>query len=550
MGYAILWLSHLASALLLIAATCALAARCQKPIWRRFWPISISILALLSTAFYGITGAYLIKQNIQPKWLFWYGLSLSIVCIGGSVLVLRYGLKGAASENPLAKSWHRLPLIGTTVVFLLIYCGVINTIDTRMLIRLARIHTESSADLMNLLPAKLPDTLNARTLYEQAAQSLDTKLKDARWLYDIDKPDFDVTANTVTEILNKSQRALQLVRKAVALTEYSLNPGMSNFYLWPIPNYSDHRNFGRLLTLSARRKALNGDLNGALNDLDVMKKMAAHFRHYPFLISFMIGRAIDEERIAGLEYVLAHTDKLPVDSLLFPLRVPPSVLPEFRRSIQVEAQGQLQSFASLASADNPLSGLSTSKTISPSDTVLTSLWRVFMLPSDLKSAYQITKLKSQKALSYKEMQNIFNEINEAFKAGEFGMFTAIATPAYSDYIQRTMQYDAQRSLETLALAVTAYRNNKGEDPVKIDDLVPDYLDRVPPDPFDAEQPLQMKPISGGLDLFSKGPDSTAKLHDQGPIHFYLGAEAYSQFRMKPAAEERREKEEQRKKRKK
>jgi hypothetical protein len=550
MGCSILWLLHLASVFLLIAATCALAAWCRKPIWRRFWPILIAILALLPTASYGVFGAYLIKQNVQPKWLFWYGLSLTIVYIGGSVLILRYGLKGATSEKPVGRSWHRLPLIVATVLFLLIYCIVISAIDTRMLIHLTNIRVEATSDLMNLLPAKLPDTLNAGTLYEQAAQSLGTKLKDTRWLSDSDKPDFDVTSNKVTEILDDSQSTLQLVREAAALTEYSLNPGMSNFYLWPIPNYLNYRNFGRLLTLSARRKALNSDLNGALKELGTMKKMVTHFLQYPVLISFMIGGAVDKERIAGLEYVLTHMDKLSGDSILFPLRVPSSALPEFRQSIQVEAKGQLQGFASIASSGNPLSGGGEPQSTSSLDAVITPLWRIFMLPSDLKSARQIAKLMSQEAVSYREIKSIFNEINENAEAGEFGMFTAIATPAYSNYILRAKQFDTQRNLETLALAVTAYRYNTGKDPVKIDDLVPDYLDRVPPDPFDAEQPLQMKPIKGGLDLFSKGPDSTVKSHDRGPIHFYIGSKAYGEFRIKPAAEESRKRKEKRKKRKK
>jgi len=549
MGYSILWLSHLASVFLLIAATCALAARCRKPTWRRFWPILIAILALLSTASYGVFGAYLIKQNVQPKWLFWYGLSLFIVYIGGSVLILRYGLKGSASENPVGRSWHRLPLIVAVLVFLLIYWIVLSAMDTRMLIRLTNIRIEASADLMNLLPAKLPDTLNARTLYEQAAKSLGTKFKDSRWLSDSDKPDFEVTSNKVSELLDESQSALKLVREAAALREYSLNPGMSNFYLWPLPNYLELRNFGRLLTLSARRKALSCDLNGALKEFDSMKNMAAHFLQYPVLISFMIGGAVDKDRIAGLENVLAHTDKLPVNSILLPVRVPPSVFPEFQRSIQVETQGQLQGFASIVSSGNPLSGGGDPQSTSPLDAVLTPFWRVFMLPSDLKSARQISKLKSKEAAQYKEIQDIFNEISKNAEAGEFGMFTAIATPAYSNYILRAKQFDAQRNLETLALAVTAYRYNTSKDPIKINDLVPDYLDRVPPDPFDTQQPLQMKSIRGGLDLFSKGPDSTTGSQDHGPIHFYVGSEAYGEFRIKPAAEESRKRKEKRKKRK-
>jgi hypothetical protein len=57
----------------------------------------------------------------------------------------------------------------------------------------------------------------------------------------------------------------------------------------------------------------------------------------------------------------------------------------------------------------------------------------------------------------------------------------------------------------------------------------------------------MKPIDGGLDLLSVGPDQTAKLPDSGPIHFYLGREAYEKLRLEPAKEERQKKKKRRKK---
>jgi hypothetical protein len=550
MGYAILWLSHLGFVLFLISAVCALAARCQKSIWRKFWPVLAAILGVLSTAVYGAFGGFFLKQNVQPKWLFWYGLALFLVSLGGSVMILRYSRKKDASGNALARSWHRLPLTVAALVFLLTYCSVINAIDMRMLNRSTRINLSASAALMNLLPAKLPDSLNARLLYEQAARFLGKEFKDARWLTDSDKSDFDVTTHEVVEVLNASQRVLKLVHEAAALPDYGLNSDMSNFYRWPIPKYSNYRDFGRLLTLSAKVKALNGDLNGALEELDTMKKMTSHFSKYPILISFMISRAIDKERMAGLEYVLAHTDALTVDRRLLPIHVPNSVLPEFRRTIQVEAKGLLQGFALLAGSENPLSESGVFQPTISIDTIFAPFWRVYMLPSDLKSAYKISKLMSREAVSYEEIEDIFNKINESAEAGEFGILTAIATPAYLNYVVRARQFDAQRNLEALALAVSAYRSDKGKYPLNIDYLVPKYLDRVPPDPFAAKQLLQMKAVSGGLDLFSKGSEAENKVSDSGPIHFYIGMKAYDQFRVKPAQEESRRIKEKRKKRKK
>lgn len=74
----------------------------------------------------------------------------------------------------------------------------------------------------------------------------------------------------------------------------------------------------------------------------------------------------------------------------------------------------------------------------------------------------------------------------------------------------------------------------GSYPAKLEDLMPVYLDRIPQDPFDSKQTLKMKPVGGGIDLYSIGPGSESQPLDPGAIHLYLGREAYEKFRLKPA----------------
>ncbi len=542
-------MTHLAFVLFLIASICAVASRLAKVRWRRFWQILIALLALFSVASYAVFGAVLISVNVQPKWLFWYGLSLTTVFVAGAFLILKRGLKNAASEEPLARSWPRLKLITTTAVMLFFFFVVLNAMETRVMIQLTQVHSTASANLINLLPAQLPDILNARTLYEQAGQSLHAKKDAYNWLSGSETPDFDVTTAKVTLALADHHDALQLVKKAVELPGYAISPGMSDYYNWPIPNYSRYRNLTRLFFLSARRKALEQNLNGALEDLAVIDKMAGHFRHYPLLISFMIGGAIDRSRVACLEYILAYTDRLTLERIKFPIEVPFSVLPDYWRSMQVEGQGNLQGLASIAGNKNyrAMFEITDPSPVFLFDTITTSLWRVFLLPSDLKGAQRITSLRMKDAKSYGDIQTYAKELNDTYEAGRFGIFTSISLPNYSTYGWRVRQFDARRRLAALALAATAFQNDAGVFPTKLEDLVPNYLDQVPSDPFNPPKPLQVKPVGGGLDLFSIGPDREAQLSDSGPIHFYLGLKAYEELRLKPAKEERQKKKKRRKK---
>ena len=536
MGYGILWLTHLAFALFLVAATCALASHQVKVRWRRFWPILIALLALFSVASYALFGAVLVHLNIQPKWLFWYGLSLTAGFVAGALLILKRGLKDSASEEPLTRSWPRLKLITTTGVMLFFFFVVLNAMETRVMIELAQVYSMASANLINLLPAKLPNLLNARTLYEQAGQSLDAKRGAYDWLSESETPDFDVTAEKVTLALTDNQEAIRLVKKAVELPGYTVDLGMSNFYSWPAPNYSSYRKLARLLVFSARRKALEQNLSGALEDLAVINKMVCHFCHYPLLISFMVGGVIDRDRVDGLEYVLAHTGRSTLKQIEFPVEVSSSVVPDFWRAFQVEGQGSLQELASSASNKNYRAMFSITDPIPVFliDTIITSLWRVFLLPSDFKAAQMIEILRAKDAKSYDDIKEFDRQTNDAFEAGQFGIFTSIAFSNHSTNVLRAKQFDVRCKLAALALAVTAFQNDAGAFPTKLEDLVPNYLDQVPSDPFNPQQPMQMKPVDGGLDLFSIGPTREANFSGSGPIHFYLGRKAYEEFRLKPA----------------
>jgi len=90
-----------------------------------------------------------------------------------------------------------------------------------------------------------------------------------------------------------------------------------------------------------------------------------------------------------------------------------------------------------------------------------------------------------------------------------------------------VESDAIQGLENLALAASDYKASHGEYPARLEELVPVYIKQTPTDPFDGKL-LKMKPVEGGICLFSTGLDSK-----KGPINFYLGRDAYEKYRVKP-----------------
>ena len=122
------------------------------------------------------------------------------------------------------------------------------------------------------------------------------------------------------------------------------------------------------------------------------------------------------------------------------------------------------------------------------------------------------------------------------KKDQGGILTAHILPEMPMYHLRVLRVQALRRLAVLARAAAAYRKARGEFPGNFSQLfpefIPEFIKEPPLDPFDG-QPLKMKKLTDGLDLFSIGAseiDSPYPSEMTGPIHFYLGKKAYGDYR--------------------
>jgi len=173
-------------------------------------------------------------------------------------------------------------------------------------------------------------------------------------------------------------------------------------------------------------------------------------------------------------------------------------------------------------------------------TLQNTFFRVFLCPSDIRSATDISHWLSKEAKSYEALIENLETISDAMESGDVGFLAQIYTPNYSGFVSRAMECDAYRGLCDLALAVTAYRAANGNYPSALEKLVPDYITRIPVDPFDG-LPLKMEPVEGGLKLYSVSRHTKHRdLETKSPIQFYLGREVYKKYRVKPAKEKRLE----------
>jgi hypothetical protein len=86
-------------------------------------------------------------------------------------------------------------------------------------------------------------------------------------------------------------------------------------------------------------------------------------------------------------------------------------------------------------------------------------------------------------------------------------FFAIPVPLFLETHFSHVNNEAQNGLLTVALALQAYRRERGVYPATLAELVPGYLKRIPDDPFAGKGSLQYRRAGKKYLLYSVGPDA-------------------------------------------
>jgi hypothetical protein len=139
-----------------------------------------------------------------------------------------------------------------------------------------------------------------------------------------------------------------------------------------------------------------------------------------------------------------------------------------------------------------------------------SFYRVFMLASDLES-YRV-HMRELQDLSRRPYHEVVSEIyatNNLWRQ-KMGMIASLVTPGMIRCSSFVAKGEAMHRLSRLGLAAEAYRLKHGKLPHALDDLVPEFIPRIPIDPCDGK-PMHLRMEGGDLHIYSVGLD----LQDNG-----------------------------------
>jgi hypothetical protein len=531
MGTAILWLSSLALPLLVVAFIMALTAKIK----RFHIGFILTILSALVPLIAGVGATVFAYKWSAPKlpWLFGYTLSWTLVYFFGAVVILRCGTRLREQESS-ACSWPKGKLAVSFVAALVLCLCILLMLNNTANIKLSVIRSDAVSIALTLQPSQVPDHLNASLVYGKAFEAMG-KMKWPDWMRDVGEPAFDLSKNEIQEFLKEEKEAIALLQRAASMPGYYSE---INYLKGEIPHLISFKDAANLLSLNARLKAEEGEMQVAFENISAIRGMADHLKTIPSIMTSMMSAAIQDAGTRTAENILSRGRDIPSGALEQSIDNAVDLRQAFNEALRME-----EAFMAFTS----VSYLSTNSLDSWCP-VAELLYRALLLYDELVSARKIM-IEANAIVTRPYWESVDDwEAWEQSGEGFRGFITAIAMPSYGRGMEiKILAAEAGGKLTNLALAAYAYKADHGAYPDKIEALTPRYITVIPVDPFSGG-PLKLASVQGGLMLYSVGPDlkDDGGINDyginpenrginQGDIAFVMGS-AFEDRRLKPSKE--------------
>lgn len=306
----------------------------------------------------------------------------------------------------------------------------------------------------------------------------------------------------IVQHLEANKGALELLHEAAAMEDCRYPLDFTEGIDLLMPHFRELRRGARLLALEALHEAHEGRAEKAVESVAAGLALGRSLSREPALVSQLTRVPCNSTAVHSLERALsimplsvAQLDDL--SSALTQSEVPDGML----RGLAAEAAFGRSVFEMLGSGDG--------SAVKIPDAVGVMLRVAGLLDLDQAAYLKITRQ------AIEACEKPLPERVEAVRALDMGK-TVEDLPRYC-LVTRTLlsAYDLVAEVDAedvgrlgaarAALAVERYRLAKGRLPERLDELVPQYLERVPADPFDGE-PLRYSRREKGYVVYSIGPD--------------------------------------------
>ena len=310
--------------------------------------------------------------------------------------------------------------------------------------------------------------------------------------------------NLIKTTLGAFQPSLDEAKKVAKLPEgrfeITYAPNIANTILTPLDTT---RPVAELLAMDAFIEAQDGKSQQAMESTQAIFNIARSIREIPFIISFGVQIEICAQSIRMLERTIALGEPSK-DSLS-----------QFQSLVENEASFPM--FLYIAKANRAVNYAILSALKKDKD-IIKTLQKDLDLKADEATATKLV-LEEPNILSWllkysnslvaianlpiQDQKKIATELT--LKLNEKPNLRKLLTGDPKNMWIYTNRNLASLNCAITGLAMERYRITNGKWPRKLEELVPEYLAKLPTDPFNGE-PLLVGTILGGLVIYSVGPD--------------------------------------------
>ncbi|HOC68335.1 MAG TPA: hypothetical protein PKO23_05965 [Candidatus Hydrogenedentes bacterium] len=311
--------------------------------------------------------------------------------------------------------------------------------------------------------------------------------------------------------LEKYGDLLELLHEAALLPPGGYSLDYSKGFEMELPHLAKTRCAVRLLQAAATYAALVGDVDGAFHALTTAMAIPRPLQQEDLLISFLVRKACSDIALATLAETLGritYTDaQLSHFQRFFASEYDPEALANAfitERVFGFEAFNDPARFmnARINWLEEVLPGASLTVVRTANAFGWFTQDRDYYLDS-------MERLIQAARMPYAEARNAFPDL-EAGGGSVLTSLSDILLPALGRVIEANAAYETRLDQGAVAAAIERYRVAQGAPPDHLEALVPGYLDKVPPDPYD-EQPLRYRREGEGYVIYSIGDN----LADEG-----------------------------------
>lgn len=500
MGYLVIYVSGFVCSLLLFTIGISLFSKIK----RRKIQIALSILAfflmLVPTVLASLIGYVFYIQKLRPSWLFSYTLSWTLLFVVGGVFILITGLK--RTDNSLNSStWPKIKFAKWLLISLTISIATFWIMDRKAIKELESARSEALAifDSLNYKPIAEKD--NSAPILDKTFKLLYEE-EFPEWFHKMEEPDFDPAAAEVREFLKGKSETLNILKSAIKMPGYHPEIDFRKHIEFP-----SGQRAGRLLSLDARLKAKDNEIGKSLDDINAIIRLADHMGRVPALIHALNSNGLYDKAIKALEYVVGQHTLSSSELEKYPSFTPENTRKFLNAGMKGESANVLYTIANVLHSGNFIEILGKSDDfphfiIKP----LLVLYRVFVGDQDItyirewvRKTENIASLPSSKVISEPDASIAYFK-----KENRGGILSNIFSDiAVSAYYKKAAKAEAYMTAANIGKAAMQYRLRNRKYPNSIDEMIPQFIDNKPIDPFDGT-PVKMKREDKVIIFYSVG----------------------------------------------